>query len=151
MVDDVNQPCLACGIVAGKVRPAGGTVWRGEGFTLHAPADACAIAGWLVLTSDRHVRALHDLDGGELAALGPIAARVMRAQLGGLGAEHVYAFAIGDVLRHFHLHLVPRFADTPQRLRGRSAFDATLEDALPAWRILAAAEAVRRAMATGAG
>jgi diadenosine tetraphosphate (Ap4A) HIT family hydrolase len=73
----------------------------------------------------------------------------MRAQLAALGAEHVYAFAIGDVLHHFHLHLVPRFADTPQRLRGRGAFDARPEDALPSWRIVAAAEAVRRALAEG--
>ncbi|MFL5262923.1 MAG: HIT family protein [Anaeromyxobacteraceae bacterium] len=144
-----RPPCLACRIVTGEVRPVGGSVWRGGGFTLHAPADPSPIPGWLVLTSDRHARALYDLEPGELAALGPAAARAMRAQLAALGAEHVYAFAIGDVLRHFHLHLVPRFADTPQRLRGRGAFDAVPDDALPAWRIVAAAEAVRRALAEG--
>jgi len=144
---DLNHPCLACRIVAGEVRPAGGIVWRGEGLTVHGLADPCPIPGWLVLTSDRHTRALDDLEPGELAALGPAAARVMRAQRAALGAEHVYAFAIGDALHHFHLHLVPRFADTPPRLRGRGCFDARPEDALPGWRIVAAAEAVRRAIA----
>ena len=147
---DASSSCLACRIVAGEVRPAGGVVWRGEGFTLHAVADPCPIPGWIVLTSDRHARALYDLDARELAAVGPIAARAMRAQMSALGAEHAYAFAIGDALRHFHVHLVPRYSDTPQRLRGRGCFDARPDDALPAWRIVAAAEALRRAMASGA-
>jgi GAF domain-containing protein len=89
---------------------------------------------------------MYDLDDREAAALGAIAARVMRAQRAALGAEHVYAFAIGDVLHHCHLHLVPRYADTPQRLRGRGCFDSRREDALPAWRIVAAAETLRRAL-----
>jgi diadenosine tetraphosphate (Ap4A) HIT family hydrolase len=148
VTDDRKESCLACRIVAGEVRPAGGLVWRGEGLTVHGLADPCPVPGWLVLTSDRHARALYDLDPAELAAVGPAAARVMRAQRSALGAEHVYAFAIGDVLRHFHLHLVPRYADTPARLRGRGAFDARPEDALPAWRVVAAAEAVRRAIAS---
>jgi histidine triad (HIT) family protein len=74
----------------------------------------------------------------------------MRAQRAALGAEHVYAFALGDLLRHFHLHLVPRFPDTPARLRGRGCFEPHPEDALPAWRVVAAVEAVRRALAAGA-
>ena len=147
--DDMNEPshrCIACRIVSGELRPTGGTVWRGDGFTAHALADPCPIPGWLVLTSDRHVRAIYDLDRSELVALGPAAARIMRAQRAALDAEHVYAFAVGDALHHFHLHLVPRFADTPARLRGRGCFDARPDDVLPAWRIVAAAEAVRRAM-----
>src|SRR5512138_824543 len=112
---DLNHPCLACRIVAGDVRPAGGIVWRGDGLTVHALAEPCPIAGWLVLTSDRHARALYDLEPGAL------------------GAEHVYALAIGDALHHFHVHLVPRFADTPLRLRGTGCFEARPDDALPAW------------------
>jgi diadenosine tetraphosphate (Ap4A) HIT family hydrolase len=143
---DLNRPCLACRIVAGEMRPAGGIIWRGDGLTVHGLADPCPIPGWLVLTSDRHARALYDLEPGELAAVGPVAARVMRAQLATLGAQHVYAFSVCDELLHFHLHLVPRFADTPQRLRARGCFDARPDDALPAWRIVGAAEALRRAM-----
>ncbi|HEX7624675.1 MAG TPA: HIT family protein [Anaeromyxobacteraceae bacterium] len=144
---DPNTPCLACRIVAGEVRPAGGTVWRGDGFTVHPFADPAPVPGWLVVTSDRHARALYDLTPAELAAVGPLAARIMNAMRSSLGAEHVYAFALGDVLRHFHLHLIPRFPDTPSRLRGRGAFEARPADALPSWRVVAAAEAVRRALA----
>ncbi len=144
---DAPASCLACRIVAGEHRPVGGVVLREGGLTVHAAADPSPLAGWLVVTSDRHARALYDLDDAEAAAVGRVAARVMRAQRAALGAEHVYAFAIGDVLRHFHLHLVPRFADTPQRLRGRGCFDARPDDALPSWRVVAATESVRRALA----
>ncbi len=150
MADD-RRACRACQIVAGEVGPVGGILWRGDGLTVHALADPSPIPGWLVLTSDRHARALYDLDASEAAALGPAAVRVARAQRAALGAEHVYAFAIGDALHHFHLHLVPRFADTPARLRGIRCFDARPEDALPAWRIVAAAEAVRRELAGRSG
>jgi len=143
----IEGPCPACLIARGEHRPPGGILWRGGGLALHALAEPTPIAGWLVLTSERHARGWYDLGPDELAALGPAAARAMAAQRSALGAEHVYAFAIGDQLLHFHLHLVPRYADPPQRLRGRACFEARAEDALPAWRVVAAVEAVRRALA----
>jgi diadenosine tetraphosphate (Ap4A) HIT family hydrolase len=120
----------------------GGLLVRDGGFALHAIADVTPIRGWLVLTSERHASAWYDLEPGELAALGPLAARVMAAQRAALGAEHVYAFAIGDVLRHFHLHLVPRYVDTPERLRGRRCFDGRSEDAVSEDEVARAARAV---------
>ena len=139
-----RESCIGCDIVSGARPVAGAIVHRAGGFVLHALADPSPLRGWLVLTSERHARALYDLDEVEAAALGPLAARVMRAQRSVLGAEHVYAFAIGDVLRHFHLHLVPRYADTPERLRGRRCFEATAPDQLPE---AALAEAARRVAA----
>jgi diadenosine tetraphosphate (Ap4A) HIT family hydrolase len=143
---DPNDPCLACGVVAGRVATPGGAVWREGGYTVHAPAEACPIAGWLVVTSDRHVRAAYDLDDGSAAALGRVVARVMRAQRVALGAEHVYAFAIGDVLRHLHVHLVPRYAGTPARLRGRGCFDAAPGDLLAPAAVAEAAARVAAAL-----
>ena len=143
---DPNDPCLGCALAAGRAPAPGGIVLRAGGFTVHALAGPSPIAGWLVATSDRHARAIYDLDDAEAAALGRLAARVMRAQRAALGAEHVYAFAIGDVLLHAHLHLVPRFADTPERLRGRGCFDARPEEMLPEARLVEAAERVRAAL-----
>jgi diadenosine tetraphosphate (Ap4A) HIT family hydrolase len=143
------DPCPACAIVRGDRSPPGGILLRDRGFALHVLADPTPIRGWLVLTSERHARAWYDLDAGELGALGPLAARVMAAQRSALGAEHVYAFAIGDVLRHFHLHLVPRFADTPERLRGRRCFEAGAADLLGEAEVIGAAQAVARRLAGG--
>ena len=138
--------CTACDLIAGRRSVPGGLVWRGGGLALHALDGPCPIPGWLVLTAERHCRALHDLDAEATAQLGPIAQQVALAQRSVLGAEHVYAFAIGDVLHHFHLHLVPRYAATPQRLRGRGAFDATPDDARPAAELAAAARLVADAL-----
>jgi diadenosine tetraphosphate (Ap4A) HIT family hydrolase len=141
-----DAECIGCRIARGEGALPGGVLRREGGFVLHAVADASPLRGWLVLTSERHARAWYDLDDGELAALGPLAARVMAAQRAALGAEHVYAFAIGDVLRHFHLHLVPRYRDTPERLRGRRCFEGRPEDALPADVLGDAAQAVARSL-----
>jgi diadenosine tetraphosphate (Ap4A) HIT family hydrolase len=142
--------CIACEIARGRYAPPGGLLTRRDGFVLHAVAAESPLRGWLVLTSERHVRGLSDLDAAELRALGPFAADVMRAQKSALGAEHVYAFAIGDALLHFHLHLVPRFADTPERLRGRKCFDFALADVLDEAVLARAAQEVARALSSSA-
>jgi diadenosine tetraphosphate (Ap4A) HIT family hydrolase len=145
------SPCAACDLLRGARQAPGGVLARASGFALHALLDPSPIAGWVVLTSERHARAWYDLDAAELAALGPLAARVMAAQRAALGAEHVYAFAIGDVLHHFHLHLVPRFAGTPARLRGRGCFDARPEDLRPEAELAAAARTVAAALEAARG
>lgn len=145
--NDVNAPCLGCALVSGSTRPVGGVLARSTGFVLHAVASPSPLPGWVVLTSTRHVRALYDLEDEEARELGPWAARVMRAQREVLGAEHAYAFAIGDVLRHCHLHLVPRYADTPQRLWGRGAFEARPEDLRSEAELEAAAQRLAAALA----
>ncbi len=141
-----DQRCTGCEIVGGVLPVPGGVLRREGGFALHVLAGPSPLPGWLVLTSARHARAWYDLPDAEAAALGPLAARVMRAQRAALGAEHVYAFAIGDVLPHFHLHLVPRYADTPERLRGRGCFDALPGDLRPEAELVAAARAVAKAL-----
>jgi diadenosine tetraphosphate (Ap4A) HIT family hydrolase len=133
-------------VIRGDRTLPGGILLREGGFALHLLADPSPLRGWLVLTSERHARAWYDLTPAEAAALGPLAARVMAAQRAALGAEHVYAFAIGDVLKHFHLHLVPRFADTPERLRGRRCFEGAPADLLPEEALVRAARTVAAAL-----
>jgi diadenosine tetraphosphate (Ap4A) HIT family hydrolase len=145
-MSDVNDPCLGCGIVREEVHPPGGLLARSPGLVLHGVASPSPVPGWVVITSSQHVRGWYDLPEEAARELGPFAARVMRAQREVLGAEHVYAFAIGDVLRHFHLHLVPRFADTPAHLRGRGAFDAVPAEHLPVETLEAAARRLAGAL-----
>jgi diadenosine tetraphosphate (Ap4A) HIT family hydrolase len=140
------ESCIACEVLREGRPVPGGILLRENGFALHVLSDPTPIRGWLVLTSERHARAWYELEPGELAGLGPLAARVMAAQRAALGAEHVYAFAIGDVVRHFHLHLVPRYAETPERLRGRRCFEGQPGDMLPEEAVAAAAQAVASAL-----
>lgn len=146
MIHPQPQPCLACEVVRGARELPGGLLLREGGFVLHVLADPSPLGGWLVLTSERHARAWYDLTAAESAALGSLAARVMAVQRSVLGAEHVYAFAIGDVLQHFHLHLVPRYASTPDRLRGRRCFEGAPADMLPEAELVKAARQVADAL-----
>ncbi len=132
--------CPACELDPAKI------LLRRDGFVLHAVNQPTPVKGWLVLTSERHARAWYDLTPEESAALGPFAKQVMQAQLSVLKAEHVYALALGDVLQHFHLNLVPRYAETPTHHRGRAAFDAPASDAVSEADVLEASLAVRRAL-----
>jgi diadenosine tetraphosphate (Ap4A) HIT family hydrolase len=134
------MPCPACSLDPAKI------LLRRDGFLLHAVNQPTPVKGWLVLTSERHARAWYELTQQEAASLGPFARDVMNAQLKALGAEHVYALALGDVLQHFHLHLVPRFANTPLHHRGRAAFDAPASDSVSEAEVQEAAQAVRRSL-----
>jgi diadenosine tetraphosphate (Ap4A) HIT family hydrolase len=140
------ESCIACDIARGALRPPGGVLAREGGFVLHAVADRTPLRGWVVLTAERHAHALDHLAAEALVALGPLAARVVAAQRAALGAEHVYAFSIGDAVRHFHLHLVPRYPDTPERLRGRRCFEGRPEEMLTEREVEQAARAVAVAL-----
>ena len=126
-------------------RPLGYTLQTAEktyadyAFTTHNPGGHSS--------KPRPDNAIYELSADESSALGTLMAEVMRAQREALGAEHVYAFQIADQVQHCHVHLVPRFADTPDRLRGTRCFDARPEDALPDSELVRAAEAVGRKLA----
>ena len=143
----MSPNCPACELVIGTRATPGGVLLREQGFVLHAVDGRTPVAGWMVLTAERCTRALYTLEAPELAALLPLAARVMHLQRERLGAEHVYLFAIGDVLHHCHVHLVPRYADTPSHLRGRGVFESRPHEQLPADAVAAAC----RTLAGGLG
>jgi diadenosine tetraphosphate (Ap4A) HIT family hydrolase len=70
--------------------------------------------GHLVVEPRRHAPGLGDLTDDEAAAVGRLcnqAASLLRAVA---GAEHVYAFVMGDAVPHLHVQLVPRYPGTPR-------------------------------------
>ncbi|MBM4380641.1 MAG: HIT family protein [Deltaproteobacteria bacterium] len=143
--------CPACAVVRGARVLPGGVLLREGPFVVHAVDGPTPVPGWLVVTSARCTRGVYTLDAAELAVLMPLCARVMRAQQEALGAEHVYLFAIGDVLRHCHVHLVPRYPGTPAHLRGRGAFDARPGEQLALSAVEAACRTVQGALALTPG
>jgi diadenosine tetraphosphate (Ap4A) HIT family hydrolase len=128
---DPAGSCAVCDCVTGRVRPPGGIVWSDDRFVLYGFPEPNPIPGYVILSSRRHVRGLYDLDAAEAAALGPLWVRIQRAQKTALGADHAYAFVLGDKVPHFHSHIVPRFADSPPTLRGGRVFQMTPEMARP--------------------
>ena len=86
--------------------------------TSHAPITepGGVYLGYLFVEPRRHVTELGDLTEQEAEALGLIAMRLARALQQAQGAEHVYAAVVGHHVEHLHLHLIPRYPDTPPEL-----------------------------------
>jgi diadenosine tetraphosphate (Ap4A) HIT family hydrolase len=69
--------------------------------------------GHLFIEPRRHAPGLPDLTDEEAQAVGLWGARASRALRDVAGAEHVYAAVIGHHVPHVHVHLLPRYPNTP--------------------------------------
>jgi diadenosine tetraphosphate (Ap4A) HIT family hydrolase len=96
--------------------------WDGRWRVAHAVR--CALPGWLVVVSARHVVSLAELSPDEAKVLGPLLAAVSRAVVDVTGCLKVYLalFAEAEGFEHLHIHVVPRRADLPNDLLGPGVF-----------------------------
>lgn len=117
MVDPEPTGCFVCqkhelgDRAEGGVLLEDGLVYVGHVHTLRGPT---AYRGHLVVEPRRHVSGIGDLDVSEASALGEACSRVARLLQDVGGAEHVYMYAVGDDMPHLHVHLVPRYPNTPR-------------------------------------
>jgi diadenosine tetraphosphate (Ap4A) HIT family hydrolase len=98
-------------------------VWR------VAHAIGCALPGWLVVMPRRHITVLDELDGAELAPLGPLLGRLTTAlrTLTGCAKTYVALFAEAEGFSHLHFHVVPRMPDFTAEQRGPRSLHAFLD------------------------
>lgn len=97
-------------------------VYAGHAFD---PAGATsAYRGYLMVEPLRHVAGLGGLTDDEAMRLGWLVNRLSGLQRAVLGADHVYAFVFGGAPPsrrtpdHLHVHLAPRYPETPPEFRG---------------------------------
>ncbi len=74
---------------------------------------------------------IYDLDPESAAAVIKAAGKIARAVKKAFGADGIMLVqyngaAAGQTVFHFHLHIVPRYADLPLRSHGRKMGDAAL-------------------------
>ena len=107
-----GAPCFACRDDV----PAGREVLRTDHFRVHAISDI-AFPGACMVVANRHVDGLSAMTADELAAFGPLLARVSRALEerpagapgfgdGRVGRVHVHLWNDGGA--HFHAWMLPR-------------------------------------------
>jgi diadenosine tetraphosphate (Ap4A) HIT family hydrolase len=112
-VDD----CLVCREHRGEVELPGGPLYEDElVHGMHVPPledNPRPYLGHLMVTPKRHAAGLGDLMDEEAQAVGLLITRLSRA-LRREGAEHIYSAVIGHGVPHLHIHLLPRYAGTPQ-------------------------------------
>jgi histidine triad (HIT) family protein len=91
----------------------------------HLPPDetGSAYLGYLILETRRNAGDLGDLTDSEAQKVGLWLSRISRDLRLTLGAEHVYAFVLGDHVPQFHVHIVPRYPDAPPQYYGTHVAD----------------------------
>ncbi len=83
----------------------------------------CAVPGWIMLVSRRHLPGPALFDDGETQSFGPSFRHLQRVLLQVTGALRIYSAALGESSPHFHCHLVPRYARMPNDAKGWAVFD----------------------------
>jgi histidine triad (HIT) family protein len=118
MGDQPDPDCLFCGIIAGDI--PGQIVDRDERTVAFMDINP-ATRGHALVVPRRHARNLLEIAPDELAATVQGAQRLARRVMDRLGADGVNLLnscgsTAWQTVFHFHIHVIPRYADDPLRL-----------------------------------
>lgn len=118
--DFQTTECFICQKHRGEIAFPGGAIYEDHlVYAGHVRADQGPVyLGHLMAELKRHAPGLAEQTNEEAQALGLLVARLSRALKACEGAEHIYLFVFGDQVPHLHLHLFPRYPETPQAYWG---------------------------------
>jgi len=110
--------CIFCKIVAGEI-PA--TIVDEDERTIAFMDISPATRGHALVIPRAHAADVHAIDPQDLAAVAVTAQRVAAKARANLGAEGVNLLnssgaAAWQTVFHFHMHVIPRYADDPLKL-----------------------------------
>lgn len=117
--DDAQRDCLVCQEHLGEVVIPGGPLAATKlTMAFHIPPidDGIVYLGHLLVTPFRHVADFAGLDDAESGEVG-VQIQRWSAALKRVGAERVYIATIGHAWDHLHVHLLPRWPETPREVR----------------------------------
>jgi histidine triad (HIT) family protein len=114
--------CFICRKHRGEVSLPGGAIYEDDlvyvGHAQIREGQTVTYLGYLMVESKRHAPGLPDLTDTEAQALGLLVTRLSRALKASEGAVHVYAFVLGDLVPHLHIHVIPRYPHAPREYWG---------------------------------
>lgn len=114
----------SCGVCASLAGPAAKEPLYENGLWHVRHVDPpCAVPGWMMLISRRHVGGPAHFDDAEARSFGPTLRHLERVLEQVTGALRIYTAAMGESFPHFHAHMVPRYPEMPRDAKGWSVFD----------------------------
>lgn len=122
---ETRTECGTCRANQGELRAPGGIIYEDGFWRLEHLLEPVPFAGWLVLKPLRHIESLAEMNSEEVTTFGPLVQSISRALHDELEPAKVYlcSFGEGEGFAHIHFHFIPRFAETPDELRGPRIFD----------------------------
>jgi diadenosine tetraphosphate (Ap4A) HIT family hydrolase len=109
----VAADCKACERVAKAGPNDASLVWMNELWMLRHSAAPYPTLGWMTLHSRRHIPGVVGFTDAEAADFGRVLKHISQALIDATGAQRVYLGSLSEGTPHFHVHLVPRYAEGP--------------------------------------
>jgi histidine triad (HIT) family protein len=116
--------CFICRKHRGEIEVPGGPIYEDDLLYAshignpHPQKEQAVYLGYMFVEPRRHAPGLADLTDVEAQAIGLLVTRLSRALKVTEGAEHIYAFVLGDHVPHLHIHVVPRYPGAPPEYWG---------------------------------
>lgn len=110
------ESCDVCREISGEIEIPGGLLWDSElVLAFHVPPllEPEPLIGHLLIVTRRHADTWADLTAGEAAEIGRTAAALSVPLRDLTRAERIYSAVLGHHSPHFHLHVFPRYPETP--------------------------------------
>ena len=114
--------CLICRINDGSEPAPHGLLYGDDLLVVRHMPPPYALAGWFILQTRRHCPEPVEFTDAEAASFGPMLRRCERAVREATGAARIYTGSLGEKVRHFHCHMVPRYEPAPQGALGWETF-----------------------------
>ena len=95
---------------------------------------SAGVPGWMMMQSQRHTGGPAHFTDEEAGNFGPALRHLEKTLEDVSGAERIYTAAFGEGARHFHCHMIPRYAEMPNDALAFEVFnllEATRSGAVP--------------------
>ncbi|MEH7223551.1 HIT family protein [Bacillus sp. JJ1566] len=117
------EDCFICKKHKSLIQTAGETIYEDDYvYVGHIDQNGeDSYLGHIIIDLKRHAPTLADMNMEEAKAFGMIMARVSKGLKETEKAEHIYSFVSGNAVPHLHMHIVPRYPNTPEEFWGPSA------------------------------
>jgi histidine triad (HIT) family protein len=116
-----KQPCPIC-----ERQKNSKPIFESEDWLVRHSAET-NILGYVLIEAKRHFLDMAEATKSECASYGEMLQRVTKGIRRMVPAERIYTFTLGEVVPHYHVHVIPRTIQMPRAYRGRGILTYPLE------------------------